>query len=88
METKREVYLSSKRYHKAADVFMVFSKRRLNSLDVVRHSVEKPHKTCNTQVVSSIVFESSYCIGSSQQNSKKEFYDPLVWPSISILSLI
>ena len=52
-------------------VFMVFSERRLNSLDVVRHSVEKPHNTRTTQLVSFIVFESSYCIGSSKQKSKK-----------------
>ena len=35
---------------------MVFSKRRVNSLNVFRHSVEKPHNTCTTQLVSSIVF--------------------------------
>ena len=56
---------------KQQDVFMVFSKRRLNSLAVVRHSVQKPRNTCTTQLVNSIVFESSYCIGSSEQNNKK-----------------
>ena len=46
MET--EEGLSSKRYnsvhgvHGVQDVFMVFPKRTLNSLDVFRHSVEKP----------------------------------------------
>ena len=57
---------------------MVFSKRRLNSLDIVRHSVEKPHNTCTTQLVSTIVFENSYFIGNSEQNRKKEFYNLLV----------
>ena len=85
METKREVYYLKDRI-KQQDVFIVLSKRKLNSLNVFRHSAEKPHNTCTTQVVSSIVFESSYCIGSSQQNSKNEFYDLLVW--ISILCLL
>ena len=53
---------------KQQDVFMVFS---LNSLDVFRHLVEKPHNTCTTQLVSSVVFESSYFIGNSEQNSEK-----------------
>ena len=60
---------------------MVFS---LNSLDVFRYSVEKPHNTCTTQLVSSVVFESSYFIGSSEQNTEKEFNDLLVWPSICV----
>ena len=50
------------------DVFLVFPKSRLNSLlDVFRHSVERPHNTCPIQLVSSIVFESSYFIGSFEQ---------------------
>ena len=59
-----EVYLSSKRYHEVARRFHGVSKRRLYSLDVVRHSVEKPHDTCTTKLVSSIVSVSvsSYCI--------------------------
>ena len=82
---------------KQRDVFMVFRRRletgfwiqkRLNSVDVVRHSAEKPHNTCTARVVSSIVFESSYCLGSSEQNISKEFYGLLVWLSISILCLI
>ena len=51
---------------------MVFSKRRLNFLDVFRNSVKKPPNTFTTQLVSSIVFESSYFIGSSEQNSEKK----------------
>ena len=43
---------------------MVFSKRRLNSLGVFRHLVEKLHNTCTSQLVSSVVFERSYFIGS------------------------
>ena len=57
---------------------MVFSKRRVNFLDVFRNSVKKPHNTFTTQLVSSIVFESSYFIGSSEQNSEKKFNDVLV----------
>ena len=57
---------------------MVFSKKRLSSLDVFGHSVEKLHDACTTQLVSSIVFESSYFIGISEQNSEKEFNDLLV----------
>ena len=60
--------LSSKIYNSAT-----FSKRKLKSLGVFRHSVEKPHTTCITQLVNSIVFESFYCIGSSQQNVKNYF---------------
>ena len=67
---------------KQQGVFMVFSKRRLNSFDVFRHSVEKP---CTTQPVSSIVFESSYITESSKQNSEKEFNYLLVWSSILCL---
>ena len=55
---------------KQRDVFMMFSKRRLNSLDVFRNSVEKPYNTCTTELVTSIVFE-SYFIGSPKQNSEK-----------------
>ena len=58
---------------------MVFSKRRLKSLDVSRHSVEKSFNTCSTKSVSSIVFESFYCIGSSYQNIKEYLCDLLVW---------
>ena len=49
VETQREVY-HLKDTIKQQDVFMVFSKRRLNSLDVFRHSVENPHNThlCST----------------------------------------
>ena len=65
MKTYRGVY-HLKDVIKQQDVFLVFSKRRLNCLDVFRHSVEKPHKTCTTQLVSSTVFESSYFIGSSE----------------------
>ena len=72
METQREVFhledtpkyngniegdLASKNTMKQQDIFMVFSKTRLNSLAVFRNSVEKPHNTCTTQLVSSIVFE-------------------------------
>ena len=53
MKTQREVYY-------------VFKK---DSLDAFRQSVEKPHNTSTKQLVSSIVFESSYCIGSSEHNS-------------------
>ena len=80
METSREVY-HLKGTIKQQDVFMVFSKRRLNSLDVLRHSVEKPHNTCTTQLVNSVIFESSYFIGSSKQKSYEEFNDLLVWLS-------
>ena len=45
------------------------------SLDVFRHSVGKPDNTCTTQLVSYIVFESSYFIVSSKQNSKEELDD-------------
>ena len=38
--------LPSKRPNKQQDVFLVFLKDRLNSLDVFRHSIEKPHNTC------------------------------------------
>ena len=77
METQREVYPLTETI-KQQDVFMVFSKRRLNSLDVFRYSVENPHNTYTTQLVSSIVFGSSYFIGSSEQNSEKEFNGLLV----------
>ena len=67
---------------KQQNVFMVFSKRRLNSLDVFRHSVEKPHNTCIRQLVSTIIFESSYFIGSSEENS---FGPPFcVWYSANL----
>ena len=65
---------------KQQDVFMVFSKRTLESFDAFRHSVEKLHNTCITQLVSSIVF------GISEQNSNKESYDLLVWPFILCLT--
>ena len=56
---------------------MVFSKRRLNSLDVFRHSVEKSRNASTTQLVNSIVYESSYFTGISQQNSEKDpQFDP------------
>ena len=64
---------------------MMFSKSRLNSHDVFRNSVEKPHNTYTTQLVSSIAFQSSYFVGSSEQNNGKEFNDLLVWPSILCL---
>ena len=51
---------------------MVFSKKRPKSLDVFRHSVEKPHKTWTTQLISSIVLKKSCYIGISKQNSKKK----------------
>ena len=38
---------------KQQDVFI-----RLNSLDVIRHSIEKPHNACTTQLVSFKIFES------------------------------
>ena len=57
--------LSSERYNKVAKVFMAFSKRGLKTLDVFRNSLEKPHNTYNTQLVSSSKFESCYCIRSS-----------------------
>ena len=57
--------LSSERYNKVAKIFMVFSKRRLKSLDVFRNSLEKPHNAYNTQLVSSAKFEGCYCIKSS-----------------------
>ena len=77
--------LPSKRYNKATRCFHGVFKKRLNSLDVFRHSVERPHKTCTTQLVSSVVFEHSYFIGSSKQNSEKEFNDLLVRPAILCL---
>ena len=49
----------SKIYNKSSRVFIEFSKRRLKSPDVFRHSVEKPHNTCATQLASFVVFESS-----------------------------
>ena len=64
--------LSSKRYNKAARRFLfVFKKEIKVSLHFFRHSVVKPHNPCTTQLVSSIVFESSSYIGNSEQNSKK-----------------
>ena len=84
METQREVY-HLKDTIKQQHVFMAFSKRRLNSLNVIRRSVEKLHNTCTKQLVSSIVFEISCFIGSSEQNSEKEFNDLFVWPSILCL---
>ena len=77
MQSWREVY-HLKDTIKQQEVFKMFSKRRLKSLDVFSHSAEKPHNTCTTQLVSSIVFESSYFIGSSEQDSKKVFNDLLV----------
>ena len=71
MEIWREIH-HLKDTIKQQDVSMVFSKRRLDSLDVFRYSVEKLHNSCTTQLVSSIVFESSYFIRSSEQNSKKD----------------
>ena len=44
---EKEGGLPSKDKIKQQDVFM-FSKRRLNSPDVFRHSVEKSHNTCTT----------------------------------------
>ena len=70
MEAQRSIY-HLKDTIKQQDVFMVFSKKRLNSFDGARHSVEKPHNTCTTQLVSFIVSYRSYCIGSSEQNSEK-----------------
>ena len=67
---------------KQQDVYMVFS---LNSLDVFRHLVEKPHNTCTTQLVTLIVFESFNFIGSSEQNSEKGLNDLIVWPFILCL---
>ena len=64
---------------------MTFSKKRLNSLDVFKYSLGKPHNTGTTQLVNSIVFKSSFCIGGSEPISKKEFYDLLVWSSILYL---
>ena len=46
-ETCREIY-HLKDTIKQEDVFMVFSKRTLKSLDVFRHSLEKPYNTCTT----------------------------------------
>ena len=63
---------------KQQEVFIVFLRKIMNSLEVFRYSIEKPHNTCTTQLVSSIVFESSYFIGISEQNSEKEFNDLLV----------
>ena len=71
METWREIH-HLKDTIKQQDVSMVFSKRRLDSLDVFRYSVEKLQNVCTTQLVSSIVFESSYFIRSSEQNSKRD----------------
>ena len=84
METQTEIYHLKDKI-KQQDVFMVFSKKRLNTFDVFRHSAEKPHNTCTTQLISSIVFESSYFIESSKQNSEKEFNDLLVSPPILCL---
>ena len=63
--------LPSKRYNKAERRFHGFSKRKLNSLDVFKYSVEKPQNTYTTQLPSSKVLESSYFIGSSEQIVKK-----------------
>ena len=52
---------------------MEFSKRVPNPFDNNRHSVEKPHNTRTIQLASTVVFESSYFIGSSEQNSEKQF---------------
>ena len=57
---------------------MVFSESTLNSLDAYRHSAEKPHNTCTTKLVSSIVFKRSYFTVISEQNREKEFNDLLV----------
>ena len=59
MEKQKEVYHLKDTINKAGRVFIVFSKWRLDSLDVFRHTEETPHNTCTTQLVSSIVFESS-----------------------------
>ena len=80
METQREVYHLND-IIKQQDVSMVFLNRRLKSLDVFRHSVEKPRTTL---LLSSLVFESSYFVESSAQISKKN-YDLLVWTSILCL---
>ena len=72
METYREVY-HLKDAIKQQDAFMVFS---LSFLDVFRQSVEKPHNMQH-ELASSIVFESSYFTGSSEQNNEKEFNDLL-----------
>ena len=72
MET--EGGLSSKRYNKVA--------RRFHS--VSKKDTEKPHSMHYT-TLSSIVIESSFFIGSSEQNSDKEFNDLLIWPSILCL---
>ena len=52
METQTEVY-RLKNTIKKQNISMVFSKRRLNSLDVFRNSLEKPHNTFTTQLVRS-----------------------------------
>ena len=46
---------------------MVFLKERLNSVDVSRNSVEKSRKTCTAQLVSTIIFQSPYFIGKSEE---------------------
>ena len=70
--------LSSKRYNNEVRRFHGVFKKETDSFDVFRHSVEKLHNRCTTQLVSSIAFESPYIIGSSKQNSEKEFNDLLV----------
>ena len=66
LRSKRSKILYLKDTIKQQHVFMVFSKRRLNSLDAFTLLVIKPHSTCTTQLVSSTVFESSYFIGNSK----------------------
>ena len=67
---------------------MVFSESTLNSLDAYRHSAEKPHNTCTTKLVSSIVFKRSYFIVISEQNREKEFNDLLSLSLHSVFKIL
>ena len=77
--------LSSKRENKVSRGFHGIFSKETKVTWLFDHSVIKPHNSCTTQLVISVVFETSCCRGRSEQTSKKEFYDLLVWPSILCL---
>ena len=74
--------LSSKRYNKTARCFNSVFKEETEVFWYFRGSIEKPHNTCTTQLIISIIFEISHCVESSEQNSKKRTLLLLVWPSV------
>ena len=54
----------------------VFSKGRLKFFDGFTHSIIKPHKTCTTQLFSSIGFEFPfpiYCLMAPRKLVKRDF---------------